>query len=407
MRGSKTKRGSSWLLSVYQGLDADGKRKYYRETFKGTERAAENRLAELVSQENKSELIEPSKLSFGAYLDLWVENYAEPSVSEGTLENYKSMINKHIKKDPISLIKITKLDSFMIQNYIAKKLKSKRIDGRGDKLSPKSVKEQLSLIKNALKYACIWRILKENPAQYVQPPKVSKYQARTFTAEEAKRFLLHAETDRFYLLFLLAIYTGLRQGELRGLRWNDIDLENHTIAVKQTVRKSGTKSIFKEPKTPGSCAMVTFEPTFTELLKEHHKQQMKDRLNYGPGYENNNLVFYSYNGRPVCLRRLNVHFVNVINKAEVPLIRFHDLRHSCATILLENGVDIKLIQQRLRHSDIKTTGNIYSHVTPKMQRMVDETMSNALNIKGSGFDTQNDTQNRKSTLSKCRRINGS
>ncbi len=403
MRGSKTKRGkNSWLLSVYQGLDINGKRKYYRETFKGSERAADNRLAELVTEENNNDLAEPSKLTFGAYLDLWLENYAESSVSEGTLENYRSMINKHVKKDLIATVKITKLDSFMIQNYIAKKLKSGRVDGRGDKLSPKSVKEQLGLIKNALKYACVWRILKENPAQYVQSPKVPKYQARTFTVDEAKRFLLHAEEDRFYLLFLLAIYTGLRQGELRGLRWNDINLDNHTIAVKQTVRKSGTKAIFKDPKTPGSYAMVTFEPVFVELLKEHHKQQMKEIADYGPGYENNNLVFCSYNGRPVDLKRLDAHFKNIITAAEVPVIRFHDLRHSCATILLENGVDIKLIQQRLRHSDIKTTGNIYSHVTPKMQRAVDKTMSNALEIAVSKFDTQSDTQKRKSTLNKCR-----
>jgi integrase len=403
MRGSKTKRGkSSWLLSVYQGLDADGKRRYYRETFKGTERAADNRLAELVTQENNNDLVEPSKLTFGAYLDLWLENYAESAVSTGTLENYRSMINKHIKKDPIASIKITKLDSFMIQNYIAKKIKSGRIDGRGDKLSPKSVKEQLGLIKNALRYACIWRILKENPAQYVQPPKVVKYQARAFTAEEAQRFLLHAENDRFYLLFLLAIYTGLRQGELRGLRWEDVNLDNHTIAVKQTIRKSGTKAIFKDPKTPGSYAMVTFEPAFVELLKEHHKQQMKERLEYGPGYEDNNLIFCSYNGRPIDLKRLNVHFKNIITAAEVPIIRFHDLRHSCATILLENGVDSKLIQQRLRHSDIRTTLNTYTHVMPKMQRAVDQTMSNALNISPSKFDTQNYTQKRKSTLNKCR-----
>lgn len=405
MKGSKTKRGkNSWLLSVYQGLDENGKRKYYRETFKGSERAADNRLAELVTQENKNELIEPSKLNFGQFLDLWIENYAESSVSEGTLENYRSMINKHIKKDSIAKIQLTKLDSFMIQNYIAKKMKSGRIDGRGDKLSPKSVKEQLSLIKNALKYACIWRILKENPSQYVQPPKVSKAQTLTFTAEEAKRFLQHAEGDRFYLLFLMAIFTGLRQGELRGLRWSDIDFNNCTISVKQTVRKSGTKAIFKEPKTPGSYAMVTFDQSFIPLLEEHRKQQMKDQEAFGPGYEKNFLVFCSYNGRPIDLKRLNVHFKNIIKKAEVPEIRFHDLRHSCATILLENGVDIKLIQQRLRHSDIKTTGNIYSHVTPKMQKAVDEVMANALELSTNKFDTQIDTQKQKSTVNKVRRI---
>jgi integrase len=404
MRGSKVKRSkNSWQLSVYQGIDVTGHRRYYRETFKGTERAAENRLAELVTQENKNELAEPSKITFGAYLDLWIENYAESTVSIGTLENYKSIVNKHIKKDPISSIQITKLDSFMIQNYIAKKLKSGRIDGRGDKLSPKSVKEQLSLIKNALKYACIWRILKENPAQYVQPPKVPKPQTRAFTAEEARNFLLCAENDRFYLMFLLAIFTGLRQGELRGLRWSDIDMDNCTISVKQTVRKSGAKSIYKEPKTPGSYAMVTFDSAFVDPLKEHHKLQMKERSDYGPRYENNNLVFCSYNGRPVDLKRLDVHFKNIIKDAQVPEIRFHDLRHSCATILLENGVDIKLIQQRLRHADIKTTGYIYSHVTPKMQRAVDQTMSNALNISVPKFDSQFDTQNKKSTLNKCRR----
>lgn len=383
MKGSKTKRGeNSWLLRIYDGVDpVTGKKKYLRETFIGSENKADNRLQEIIVDRNRGEYVEPSKVTFGEYLLHWIDTIKN-TISDGTSDDYNNHIKNHILKDKISQIQLIKLNALDIQGYLNRKIGAPRADKRTGGISAKSVSNQLGTIKKALKDACIWRILKENPAQYVSPPKVPKVKMSVFSEEEAVRFLEAATDDRFYLLFLTAIYTGLRQGELRGLTWDNLNLNNCTMSIQQIVRKSGKKAIYKEPKTDGSIAQVSFEPEFIPLFEFHRKQQIENRLKFGAGYEEHNLVFCSYNGRPIDLKILDKHFNQVIKKAHVSEIRFHDLRHSCATILISAGVHLKTVQERLRHKDIRTTGNIYSHVIPSMQKEANVKMGNALKIKG-------------------------
>jgi integrase len=391
MQGSIVKRGeNSYQISVYNGKDPKtGRSTYIRETFRGSDKAADERRHELINQINKKQYVPPSKLTFGEYLEQWLEA-AKNSVSEGTYDNYKTHIKEHFIKDSIGQIKLDKVTAFDIQGYINRTIGSPRADGRPGGVSAKTVKDHLGTIKKALKDACIWGILKNNPAQYIASPKVPKVRMKTYTEEEAVRFLDVAILDRFYLLFLLAIFTGLRQGELRGLTWDDVDLKKCTLSIQQTVRKTGKKAIYKDTKTEESSSLVTIEPEFILLFEAHKEQQAKDRVAYENKqikgipyfieYEDHNLVFSSFNGRPVDLGRLIVHFRQVIDKADLTQIRFHNLRHSCATILIASGVHLKTVQERLRHADIRTTGNIYAHVIPKMQKEADHIMSRALKI---------------------------
>ncbi len=382
MKGSKIKRGeNSWLIRIYDGIDPEtGKKKYLPETFHGTADEADDRIHEIITDRNRGEYIEPSKMTFGEYLLHWLENIKN-TISEGSYDDYKTHVKKHLLKDKITKVKLLKLTALDIQGYLNRKLGSPRVDGRPGGVSAKTTKNHLGTIKKALKDACIWRILKENPAQYVTAPKVPKKKMKVFTEEEALKFLDTAVTDRFYLLFLFAIYTGLRQGELRGLTWTDLDLKKCTVPIQQTIRKSGEKAIYKEPKTDESIASVSFSPEFVPLFDAHRKQQVAARLASKLEYEDHDLVFCSYNGRPIDLKILTKHFRQVIDKAKVPRIRFHDLRHSCASILISEGVHLKTVQERLRHADIRTTGNIYSHVVPKMQQEANDTMSRVLKIK--------------------------
>lgn len=381
MRGHiKEMEKNKYYLRVYRGL-VDGRKKYHCEMFNGTRRQAESRLNEILGEISTNTFVDPSKMTFETFLDNWLTNCPEISATSGTFEWYKGVVNNHIKKDPIGKIPMHKLTSFEIQHYVTRTLKKKRVDGKPGTLSPSTVKNHLGLIKTALKTACIWKVIRENPAEYVQSPKVNKYKATALTEDQAALFLDSAAEDRYYFLFLLAIYYGKRKGEIRGLRRQDVDLKTLTASIRQTVRKSGNSAEFKDTKTQESNKVLQLESWMVPLFELEFERRDYEKEAGGESYKDNGLVFAAYTGNPVKERNLEEHFNKILKAANLPDIRFHDLRHSCATILLRRGTNLKLAQERLSHADIKTTGNIYSHVIPTMQREVNQTMTEALGLK--------------------------
>jgi integrase len=382
MKGYKQKRGkNSYRLAVYIGLAPDGTSEYIKETFHGSEKEADKRLAAMITEQERGEYTPPSKQTFEEYLIDWLE-YIKGQVTEGTYENYYGYYKNHIKKDSICRIPITKVTALDIQRYVTKLSKSKiTIKNRPEKtLSPKTIKDILSMIKTALKQACVWRITKDNPAQYVAPPKATKFHAKAFDDEEVVKFLEAAENDRFYFFFLIAIYLGMRQGEIRGLRWQDVDLKRCTLKIEQSVRRSGYKAKYKEPKTEGSNGTLPFESWMVPLFEKQKVVANTAKLKYGCSWNDNDLVFPSLTGNPIDLKILTKHFQQIIDKAGLERIRFHDLRHSCATLLLTANVHPKVVQERLRHAAISTTMDLYSHVIPKVQNEANKTMSKILKI---------------------------
>ena len=381
MKGYIQKRGkSSYRLSVYVGLDSEGKNEYIKETFHGTEKEAENRLAAMITENNKGEYIPPSKQAFGEYMVQWLE-YIKDHVSEGTYENYYGYYKNHIQKDGICRLNIAKLTAYELQKFVTNLSKRKKTQkNREGTLSAKTIKEILNVVKTALKQACIWQIIKENPAQYVTPPKVPKYRAKAFDDEKVVEFLKAAENDRFYFFFLLAIYLGLRQGEIRGLRWSDIDLNHCKLTISQSIRKGGYKARYKPPKTEGSEGTLPFESWMIPLFEKQKTSANVAKLKYGSGWNDNDLVFPSMTGNPVDLKILTKHFQQVMDSAGLEYIRFHDLRHSCATLLLSANVHPKVVQERLRHATMSTTMDLYSHVIPKIQDEANKAMSQILKI---------------------------
>lgn len=382
MRGSKKQRGdNSWHISVYLGKDPKTNRSiYHRETVHGGPKAADDRIAELITQRNSDEYIKPTKTILGEFADQWLES-VKTRVTEGTYDDYKSIVENHLKKESLSKLQLTKIETEHIERYKIRKLNTSRLDGRPGKISPKTVKNHLIVIRAIFSYAVKLKKIKYNVAADVEFPIIPKYKAKTFTESQAAKFLEVARKDRFYLLFILTIYFGKRQGEIRGLRMEDIDLESLTASIRQTIRKSGSKAIYKDPKTNESIKVLELEKWMIPLFENRFEEIKAEKLSFGSGYEDHDLLFCSLNGRPVDLKVLDRHFKKIIKDAELPVIRFHDLRHTCATILLKRGVNLKLTQERLAHSDIRTTGNTYSHVTPTMQRTVNKEMDKALKIK--------------------------
>jgi integrase len=383
MKGYKQKRGlNSYRLAVYVGLAPDGRSEYIKETFHGSDKDADKRLAAMITENDRGEYTPPTKQTFGEYLLVWLE-YIKGQVSEGTYENYYGYYKNHIKNDLISRVNIVKLTAFDLQKFVSKIAKSKTLVKYrpNDIISPKTVKEILCMIKTALKQACIWKIIKDNPSQYVMPPKSVRYHAKVFDDGEIVKFLEAAENDRFYFLFLIAIYLGLRKGEIRGLRWQDIDIGKCNLTVAQSVRRGGYKSRYKDPKTENSNSTLPFEEWMVPLFLKQKAAVNTMKLKYGSHWNDNDLVFPSITGNPTHVNVLAKHFCNIMDKAGLEHIRFHDLRHSCATLLLTANVHPKVVQERLRHATMGITMDLYSHVIPKVQEEANRTMSKILNIK--------------------------
>jgi integrase len=388
MKGSIQKRGeSSYQINVYKGVNSNGRPIYHRETVVGSENDAENRLAEVIADMHRGEFVEPSKMTLYQFLkEVWLPRI-EADDTEGTYSNYVAYVENHIKNETIAKIKLSKLELIHFESFKLKKLKENRVDGRIDKdgkplkISPGTVRNILIALKAAMVYACQLHVLKYSPAQYLKFPKVPKYKATVWTEEESKKFLKFAAADRFYFLFLLGIFYSKRKGELRGLKKIDVDLDRLTLSIRQSVRGSGYSAKFNDTKTEDSVQLLELEAWMVPFFKKEFADRAAEELAYGPGYSKNGLVFASINGNPVRETTLNKHYKAIIKRAGLPDMRFHDLRHTCITIMLKRGWSMKHVQARGGWSDIKTPGNIYSHVTPTMQRDVNADMAKALGIK--------------------------
>jgi integrase len=381
MPGYKRKRGDNWQLQIYKGRDPEtGKKLYYRETFSGTAFQADKRLAEISTDMDRQEFIEPSKITF---YDFCINHFlpgVEADLEEGTYHEYESIIRNHIKNDSIARINLSRVELQHVEGYKVRKLNGPRADGREGHPSPKTVKNHLICIKAIFSYACRLRVLKWSPAQHVTYPKITKYKPVTWTEDQARTFLNAAFDDRFYFLFLLGIFYSKRKGEIRGLRREDVDLKALTASIRQSVRKSGYSAEFKNLKDEDSEHVLELEPWMVPFFEREFAERAREKLAYGEGYNDRGLVFASYNGNPVKERTLNEHFEKIVKRAGLPEIRFHDLRHTCITIMLKRGWSLKHAQNRAHHADVRTTGNTYSHITPDMQRDVNRDMAKALKV---------------------------
>lgn len=200
-----------------------------------------------------------------------------------------------------------------------------------------------------------------------QPPEDAEKARKTWTADELRKFLEHVRDDRLYAAFLLAATTGMRRGEVLGMRWRDVDFERSRLAVAQTMTNVGTELVTSTPKTQKGTRSVALDPTTLDALKAHRRKQAAEQLAFGRDYLESELVFRDPDGAPVSPNALSNAFKHRIRLAGVPTIRLHDLRHTHATLALQAGVHAKVVSERLGHSTIAITLDTYSHAIPAMQ----------------------------------------
>ena len=381
MRGSLRKRSKvSWTVTLSLGRKIDpktGKSKVNQKTYtvRGTKAEAEAKLAELLHQYNRGELIEPTKMTTGEWLQRWIDVYVKNSKKKRlrTIETYESVVRRHLIP-AFDKIPLQQLSSGHIQHYY-----------NNSELASSTLEQHHAILHQALKVATInERLLNVNPAEMVveKPVAEKNFDMQVWDEEEVRLFLTVArdagtEVEAFYTL---AIETGMRKGELCGLMWDDVDINARRISVRRTLLKAGPEPVLGVPKT-GRGRAITISPQTASLLRKHQLRQKELKLSLGGAYKDRDFVFAKENGDPIQINNFGQRsFANLIESAGVKKIRFHDLRHTCATLLLAKGVNPKIVQERLGHSDISMTLNRYSHVTPTMQDQAARLLGDALEI---------------------------
>lgn len=336
-----------------------------------TEQEAREKMEEaLKSIEDKGTWDDNTKLTFNQWLDKWIEDYKKPFIKISTLENYLYMINGHIRP-VLGEKKLKSINNNHIQKFISSKV--------GDK-SPKTVKLIFTIINDTLNQAKYAGIIKDNPAENVKLPKQEQKETKYLSPEDIEKLLDEAAKSKHHTAILFDLYTGLRRGELLGLEWKHIDFKNNTIKIEQALTKTKTEGVrIGKTQTKNSQRVIAVKETLMKELKRHSwkQKEYKDKLGelYNTEYD---LVFCKEDGSPLCPASFSKTFKKLANRAGFEGVSFHGLRHTAATLLIENGVDLKTVSAGLGHSNIGITGNIYAHCTDKMKDKAAEVMEEAL-----------------------------
>lgn len=360
MKGQVRKRGNKWCFVIDIGRDPKtGKRR--QKWFSGfkTKKEAERALAEKIAEINRGDYIEPSKITVREFFDMWLQDEVKPNRKTSTFDTYRSQLRTHVIPE-IGKIPLNKLATIHIHRLL-KSLLDKGV-------SPTTAKYNIRTVKVALTWAVKMQLIPKNPAANIETSnRPSGSEIKVWTDNEVIQFLQEARGSKFYPAFYLAITTGMRIGELLGLKWSDVDLERGVISIRRTLqRTSEGLRLVEQTKTAQSRRLISISPSAVEVLKKYRIKQKEEMIRYN--YLDTDLVFTSRNGKPIEPRNLRDYFANIIKKAGLPPIRFHDLRHTHATLLLQQGVHPKIVSERLGHASIRITLDTYSHVIPSMQK---------------------------------------
>lgn len=384
-RGHLRKRGKkSWRLAVYLGVGPDGKKQYHYETFKGNKKDAEKRLGVVVNEVNNNTFVVPTKMTLEAFLTQWLDAHVRHSVEQKTYEQYEGLCRLHIIPE-LGHIRLENLNPLDLQNFYSKKLTAPRADGRPGTLSPTTIKRMHDVLKIALNQAVRWQMIPRNVADLADPPKTRRKEIRVWTPEQAAQFLASVEKDPYYAAYLLALTVGLRRGEILGLRWRDVDWARSAVTIRQTIVRADKGVIIKPTKTTGSQATIAIPLVVLDALKIRILKQREAKITYESAYgsdawETGDLIFTNPKGRYLDPHSFSKGFQRKAKKAGLPVIRFHDLRHTSATFMMQTGAHVRSMMDQLRHSQVSTTVNTYTHSIKPLQHKVAEDVADLIGL---------------------------
>lgn len=324
----------------------------------GAQRDARNWLQETRLQVNNGLSFSVAQITVSNYLREWLSSY-ETSIRPKTFAQYTQIVNQYLAPE-FATLKLRDLRPDHIQALYARKIR----EGR----SPRTVLVIHAVLHRALNQALRWGLIGRNPAQAVNRPRFKKKEMHTLNENQVKELLSAGKNSRYETLLWMAITTGLRQGEILGLKWSDLDWVTRRLSIqRQLQRYKGRGLVFTSPKSEAGRRNVLLSIGTIAKLRGHHAVQSYEKQFAGQRWQENDLIFPSELGTPLDPRNLFRVFKNVLGQAGLPNIRFHDLRHTAATLMLQQGIHPKVVQERLGHADIALTLNTYSHVLPNIQ----------------------------------------
>src|ERR687898_510742 len=365
--GSITRRKDGLYMARYTVETATGAKR--KALYAKTRKEASEKLTEALAQARKGITADASAMSVGAFMERWIEDSVRGSVRQSTYQRDESLCRVHIVT-ALGKKKLKTLSAADVQRFYRDKLDAG--------LSSATVYKLHVVLHKALKQAVRWGLTPRNVADDVDAPKIHKDEVTPLVTEEAREFLETARGDKLEALYILAVQSGLRQGELLALRWEDVDLEARTLQVRRTLTRNGGKLAVGPTKTAKGRRTVKLTQDATEALQGHLKRQLAEIDKAGDNWQENGLVFCTGKGtliNPTNLRRRSL--TPLLQRAGLPAITFHQLRHTAATILLLKNVNPKVVSEMLGHATIAITLDTYSHVLPNMQHSAVAAMEEA------------------------------
>jgi integrase len=342
----------TWCATISVGYTSEGQRKR-RTLFGESKQDVQNKLAKVANNLAHQRDIDPQRIKLGEYLDRWLKDAARQRVRDTTYANYERVIKNHIKPH-LGGVPLAKLTAFQIHGLYSSL-------GQLGK-SAETIRLTHAVLHRALKQAVRWRLIPFNMAADVDRPRAAKSEVTPLSATQVNELLSAARGDRLEALYALAVTAGMRLGELLGLQWSDVDLKGRAVMVQHSLQELAGKLTLTEPKTNRGRRRIELPQLAVVALNQHRKRMLKE------GLAGVSWVFPNASGGP--WRRSHFHaqqYKPLLKRAKLPPIRFHDLRHTSATLLLSQGVHPKVVQERLGHSQISVTLDTYSHVLPTMQ----------------------------------------
>lgn len=380
MKGHLVERSpGKWAIVLDLPDNGSGRRRRKWHTFKGTKRQAETEKARLIAAMSGGTYIEPTKQTVAEFLEEWL-TFIRPSVAPKTWERYAEICRKTIAPQ-IGPVVLSKLRTDRIDAGLSRMLSAGRRDATGG-LSPRTVGHARRVLIKAIGQAVTWGRLISNPATATTPPKVARTKMTAYDATQTAALLEAFRPTRMFVPVLLAVMCGLRRGEIAALRWGSVDLERKSLSVVESAEQTSAGVEYKEPKS-GRARTVAMSATVVAELRAHRARQAEEMLRLGLRPDAAAFVIAQPDGAPLQPRSITHEWVRLVSKTALPRIRFHDLRHSHASQMLAAGVHPKIASERLGHSTIAITLDLYSHVLPGMQadaaEQVDAAIRRAVN----------------------------
>lgn len=392
MAGSIEKRGkNSYRLTVSEGFDLNGRPMIHRKTVHGTKKDAEVELAKFVTEVQNGLVIDGKSLKFSEFTEIWKRDYGSKELAPSTYKRYCRMLETRLLPyfGHFYINKIKPTDIMKFYDLLEKDTQLVRKKGNnGSKtkkpLSGKTILEHHRLLRAMLHKAVYWQLIVANPAERVQPPKARKPKRKSYDDEQTKILLenleqLSIEDTKYKVAIILTVFTGVRLGELMGLEWQDVDFKNGIISINRSSQYLSDMGVFtKVPKTESSIREIAIPEFIISLLEEYKLWYEEQKSIYGELWTNSDRLFVQADGKPMHPSTISKWFVKYVGQIGLPVINFHGLRHTNASLLVAQNVDIAVVSARLGHAQISTTLDFYVHPLLSHNRKAGYALENLL-----------------------------